>query len=371
MSPFTHASRALKECRTALKYKLVDKVYVAALHDEGLLEFEEPEQGIEVRRIRLVSRAWSKCLLVQLIKFVEWNLRVFGKYARFKLEFVHCHSLSTLPVGVLFKLIRRVKLVYDAHELETEVIPGRNVRKLLEKIAERMLIRFADAVLVVNDSIAEWYRDHYRLNNLHVLINTPERAARPNSKTTPKLRDHFSLGRDDRIYLYQGGIAPERGIETILEAFAEAPPNLHLVCMGYGELVGLVREYEARHSNIHYHPAVSPTLLPNFTESADIGIHFYEHTSLNNYYSLSNKIFEYAAAGLPMIVNGLPEIRKIVEGYDCGIVVERYSSKALLEAITGICRMNLSALGANARKIIHDYNWEAQEPSLLQAYSVR
>ena len=352
-----------------LRHNLVDKVFVAALHENGLPEHEEPEKGIEVYRVRLVSRAWSRLLIVQLIKYIEYTLKIYRRFARIELEFVHCHRLSALPIGVLFKLFRRVRLVYDAHELETEVIPGRNVRKLLDKFAERVLIRFADTVLVVNDSIAEWYRARYRLNNLHVLVNTPERAARPNSKTTPKLREHFSLGKDDRIYLYQGGIAHGRGIEVILAAFAEAPPDLHLVCMGYGDLVDLVREFEACHPNIHYYPAVPPGELLSYTRTADVGISARADTSLNHYYCLPNKFFEYAAAELPIIVNDLPEMRRLIEKYRCGVVANEFSPSGLLAAIVNIGKMDLAELSRNSSKLADNINWETQEESLLQAYS--
>ena len=44
----------------------------------------------------------------------------------------------------------------------------------------------------------------------------------------------------------------------------------------------------------------------------------YQATCLNNFICTPNKMFEYIAAGLPILANDLPEMRKFIAGYDIG-----------------------------------------------------
>jgi glycosyltransferase involved in cell wall biosynthesis len=89
---------------------------------------------------------------------------------------------------------------------------------------------------------------------------------------------------------------------------------------------------------------------------------------LKNYYSLPNKFFEYCMAGLPVIVNSFPEIKKLVESYNCGVICPINSKEALEHSINQILGSDLQLLANNSRKIAKDFNWELQEEKLLKIY---
>ena len=53
------------------------------------------------------------------------------------------------------------------------------------------------------------------------------------------------------------------------------------------------------------------------TRCATLGVIPFQFVGLNNYYATPNKLFEYIAAGLPVVASNFPELKRIVEGYNC------------------------------------------------------
>ena len=65
--------------------------------------------------------------------------------------------------------------------------------------------------------------------------------------------------------------------------------------------------------------SVSPDEVINVCRLADVGIAAIENISLNDYYSLPNKLFQYIHAGLPVLCSNLPEMEKIIDDYHVGL----------------------------------------------------
>lgn len=360
---FKNDTRVLKECQALQKAGY--RVQVIALHEEALAE-KEIVQNFQVHRIKLATRNWSKSLPVQLIKYNELALRIFFQYTGF--DIIHCHDLAPLAIAIAFKLLsgRKMKIVYDAHEFETEVNGLKGIRKKSSYLVEKTLIRFTDATITVSNSIAEAYAKRYRISKPVLVLNCPQRTI---VKKNNKFREKFGIPESKMIFLYQGGLSHGRGIEMLLDAFQRIGQNkVVLILMGYGPLEEKIKKISNQSSNIFLHPAVSPEELWEYTGSADIGVVAMKNTCLNHYYCLPNKFFEYAMAGLPILVNNLPEMRLLVEKYDCGQIIEEETVDSFIAAIEQIARADLSRYSVNARKLSQDYNWENQEKVLINVY---
>ena len=129
-----------------------------------------------------------------------------------------------------------------------------------------------------------------------------------------------------------------------------------------------IENVSSKGTNIYFHPAVPYSELLNYTSSADIGLCLTEDTCLSHRYSLPNKLFEYAMAGIPMIVSDLPEMRKLVETFDCGEICEILAGKGLLVSIRAILSRDLELLSENALRLARSYSWEKQELKLIELY---
>lgn len=367
LTAFKNESRALKETASLLKRGIADQIYIAALHDVGLAEQEQVRSKIELTRFRLSSRWLPKNLLCQLFKYLEFILRVTVYYRRKNISLLNVHSLGLLPFGVLLKYCYGARLVYDTHELETEVNGSRGVRKMLAKFVEYACIRFVDRIFVVSESISLEYARMYAIPAPTVVLNCPP-------YTKPVRSNHFrsqlGIPEDAVIFLYQGVLSKGRGVEVILEAFKQtADPRKVVVFMGYGVLESEIQRVAKDSTNIFYHPAVPPEVVLDYTSSGDIGISLIENTCLSYYYCMPNKLFEYTMAGLPVIVSNMLEMGKFVKDHRTGVVTRDESVAALVEAINEIMQMDLPQMKKNAFAAATHYNWEEQENVMSVSYS--
>lgn len=83
----------------------------------------------------------------------------------------------------------------------------------------------------------------------------------------------------------------------------------------------VIKDFSSKYPNIHYLPAVPPDEVIAYAAGADVGICPLENSSLSDYFSLPNKLFEYILAGLPVCINDFPDQRNFVETCDCGWVL--------------------------------------------------
>jgi len=200
-----------------------------------------------------------------------------------------------------------------------------------------------------------------------VVRNVPMRTAAPEGKSTV-LRDNHNIPDGALLYLYQGGLAPGRGVETLLDIFADMDAHRHLVLMGYGVLEDLVVDAARKSSNIHFQPAVPPGEVLYYTNSADIGLCLIENTCLSYYYSLPNKLFEYLLSGLPVLVNDMPEQRNIVEHFHCGWVVPPTRAEQA-DLIVSIDTSKLAQCRAGALAAAETFSWDAEAATIQAVYT--
>lgn len=365
-SVFANETRILKIVRSLRRESVFPAVSVIALWKENLPTREVLEDGIEVLRVAPIVGAGLRGGLGRVVKVLGWYLGVLRALKGRRVACVNCHSLPVLPLSALVKLWKGAVLIYDPHELETETAGLRGLRQRIARTVERSLIGAANAVCAVNRSIADWYETAYRIRDVHVVRNVPRR--RPVfSGRTGLLRQAVGLGPDARLFLYQGLLAPGRGVDFLIEAFSKLSSDQHLVLMGYGELADRIKMAAERYVNIHYMPAVSPDILHRYTVDADVGISLIEDVCLSYRLCLPNKLFEYAACGVPSIVSDFPEMGNFVSQYDCGWRIAP-STETLVALLSGLTAEEIVSKRNNALRASDDFSWQDEEESLLSMY---
>ena len=363
-NPFINDSRVLKEVYSLQKQDY--DVHIAAHCDKGLKR-EERVGGLTIHRFSYLDRRKTKRLFKKFKAYIVY-LKQSIKFGR-DFDILHCNDLNTLPVGIVVKKFfnKNIKIIYDAHEYETETNGLHGIQKIAIKKLENFFIPYVDKVITVSDTIAQEYVKLYGIQKPALVLNTPEYT-----KVIKKnlFREIFNINKDKTIFLYQGSLNHGRGIEVLMKTFQSIENDKYiLIIMGYGPMEKEIKEVTMKYDSIYLHPAVSPNVLLDYTASADYGISIIEDTCLSYKYCLPNKMFEYIMAEIPVIVSNLPEMKKIVEEYNIGIVAKDNTSKALYEAISSITQKNRTELINNIKKAKTVYNWEEQEKFLLQTYS--
>ena len=278
---------------------------------------------------------------------------------------MHCNDTLVLPLGVMIKLLTNSRLIYDAHELES----NRNgLTKLLGKITllvEKTLWGFVDELIVVSPSISKWYNENVGEKSTEVILNSP--ILHGNDKQVDKtyFRKKFGIPNDSKIFLYIGILGFGRGINLIADIFQRDDINSHVVFLGYGELKDELISLSNGHSNIHFHDAVPHGEVVPIAKSADVGLCLIQNVSLSDYYCLPNKLFEYTFAQIPVLASNFPDISAIVEEYNLGKCCD-LDSESIYKAIREFeCMSELPKIDAND---LYELSWAAQEEKLLRIY---
>jgi len=366
LTEFRNESRIIKEATSLIDNKIFDTVFIASLHAEGLRKEEKIHSNVIVNRLALKSRVLGNNLLIQLIKYFEFSYMLFFCYFKKNISVINIHSLGLLPLGYILKKIFKAKLVYDAHELETERNGLLGTRKKLAKLVEKILIYKVDKTIVVSESIADWYASAYCIERPTVVMNAPKLQNIPKSQY---FRQELGINTDTKIFLYQGALTEGRGINLILKAFSELQDeDVAVVFMGYGVLENKVIDTSQQFNNIYFYPAVIPSIVLNYTSSADVGISIIEKTCMSYDYCMPNKLFEYAMVGIPVIASNMKDMASFVVKNNIGSVIEKLSVPVLKSAIIDMTKEDFVQYRDNLRQASEKYSWENQETNMLELY---
>ena len=373
-------SRVKRECQALLRAGW--KVEVITIPEEKS-PLGGKEENIRLHFIRLPSGAGTRGFLPKLLRFRGANQEYLRIAGFLSFDFIHANDLDSLPAAVKLKRRAGAKLVYDSHELFPEQFPrtnslkGKLFRFLFRTcftFLEKRLIKHADAVITVNESIASELARRYRIPKPLTVMNCPSLQERPSEYRkgeNPFLRT-FPQIEGRRIILYNGGITEGRGLENLVEAMSSIE-EAALIFMGKGPLENSLKkrvEDLGMKERVFFHPPVPPQDVVAFSQWADIGVLPYPDNCLNNHFSLPNKIFEYLLAGLPVASSDLPELRKVVKGNGFGILFNPEKPGDIARAIREI--LEPKNLEEAKKRVLENapllYNWEKEEEKLLRVY---
>ena len=320
--------------------------------------------SLKIFQIKLASRRFTFLprSLMHVFSLCELVAKMLLSAIRQKPDLIHCHDVLVLPLGVIVKLITRAKLVYDAHELESNRNGLSKFDGFLTLHFERILWKFVDALIVVSPSVDAWYQNKIGPKLSSVVLNSPLI-----SKKTPCERDYlrkrFLIPPSRKIFIYVGGLTPGRGIELITQTFIHHSITSHLVFLGYGDWADNLKQLAMRHLNIHVHDAVPHADVVPIVQSADFGLCMIENVSLSDYYCLPNKIFEYCFAGIPVLASDFPDIRAVLSKYGIG-TCSSLNPKAFHEAVHLLETSNEKFEFTDLTPL----SWQEQERKLIGLY---
>ena len=291
---------------------------------------------------------------------------------------LHAHDLNTLPVAAALARRLRLPLTYDAHELYPEMSTLSAREAAVWRRLERRLAGRADHVVTVCDSIAAELQRRYGVAPPTVLLNCPTGngngvAAQPDGASGEFVPHTGTNSPDDEpVVLYQGGFSPNRGLETLVRAAGELERG-RVVLMGWGRLEGELRALIARErlgERVRIVPPVPPAEVVAAASGASVGVIPYEPVGLNNTYTTPNKLFDYMAAGLPVVASRLPELVRFVEGGELGLTFEPGDPASLAGALNEILAdpARRAAMRERAYESARRYSWERQSRKLLALY---
>lgn len=336
----------------------------------------EYSEDIEATPLSMRGRLHS--WLAYLYKSFNWSRAMKATIKSVNPDVVHCHDVLTLPLGAGAKRYTGCRLVYDAHEIYEEVAQNEAETAAVYRSLQQRYTPRVDAFITINESIGEFYSSHYQELPKPVIIKN---AAIPANSIRYDGRLHSAAGlsANQRILLYQGGFAPCRGLEVLVDSSAHLGDEWTLVMMGWGSLEEDLRERargvedsrtDRASPGVSFVPGVEQQDLPNWTAGATVGVIPYEHVGLNHWFCSPNKLWEYPNAAVPMLVSPFPEMAKVVESYGIGwLLPEPLETSGIARVLAELEDQEIERARAACARFIAEDNWFVYARRLCDLYS--
>ena len=299
--------------------------------------------------------------------YLEYNLRLFFYLMRQKTWAICAIDLDTLLPATLVSQVRKNKLVYDAHEYFTEVpevVNRKRVKAIWEWVAKTCIPK-ADLCYTVGPQLAEILGERYK-SDFGVIRNLPVSVQ---SGSSPAGEVRWGQNLPEKFILYQGALNEGRGLEALIEASNDLPVSV--VLAGEGDLSHSLREQAKNLNtvNVEFLGFIKPPELKAITAKAWLGYNLLENKGLSYYYSLANKFFDYANAGVPCLNSKFPEYNALNEAYDCSLQIE-LTKQAIIDAVQKLIvdESEYKRLSENSKKMASNLNWENEEKELIKLY---
>lgn len=307
----------------------------------------------------------------RLVRAARGTTRVFQEVRKLKPAIVHFHDPELIPVGIALKALGYT-VIYDVHEdvpqqiLTKHWIPGPlrwTVSKAVAGI-EFLAKRSFDAFVTATPHIASKFPPARAI----AIQNYPI----PDELLPAQAGDYRA--RPPHV-VYAGGVTEQRGGRKMVEAMGLVSSRLPDATLAWaGLFVPAAYETELRRLQgwqaVDYHGLIDRTALAELFGSARAGLVVFQ-PSPNHIESQPNKLFEYMAAGLPVVASDFPLWREIVEKAGCGLLVDPEKPAAIADAITWLLEHPdaAEAMGRRGQVAVNEiYNWPSEAKKLTNLY---
>lgn len=301
------------------------------------------------------------------------RLEIVACAARYQTDFVHCHDLITLPAGRAVARRLGAKLIYDSHEIYEELASHTPpVRAVLSRM-QRYYSRHLDGFITINDSIAEFLTKRYPMLPPPVIVKNATRVEPSQPPYDGRLHDAAGIPSGVRILLFQGGFQPQRGLESLVRSASLLKPGWCVVLMGWGALEdtlkALANEADPAGAVVKFLPGVPQSELRRWTAGASVGIVPYLNVNLNHWFCTPNKLWEYPAAGVPILASPFPELRRTIESGNIGwLLPPDLAPESIAATVNALSEGDIDEKRRACGAFIERDNWSLYERRLLDLY---
>ena len=317
----------------------------------------------------IFSATRFKCFFTKgTLQYAEFMIQLFFRLLFKKTNYILANDLDSLLPNYLVSKLRGKYLFYDTHEYFTGVpeLAHSPAKRKIWKRLENWIFPRLKTVYTVNDSVRNEYEKEYHIS-LSVIRNVPV-----SSPIVPAVMPEHWKGKI--ILLAQGaGLNVGRSCIEMIHALPLLDDRFHLVFIGGGTAWNDLKE---RRIALHLEQRIDlmdrmlPFQLKAYTALAHLGISLDSFEDKNCLFNLPNKVFDYLQAGVPLFATAIPEIKRIVDEYDCGICITDTSPEFIAKTITDLFndQNRYSVMKSNAIAASKELCWEKEKVKLEEIY---
>lgn len=282
-----------------------------------------------------------------------------------KPDVIHANDLDALIPSYIAKKKLGCRLIYDSHEIccETRYYDKYWLYSQAMKMTERYIVKRCDKMICVSHAVAGYFQKIFKIEKPLVITNC---ILQKNLLAEyPEKHEGFEI-------LNHGILHDSRGLEMMRDGCQALKqyPEIKMVARGYGGIEKQLKVQVAKEhlDNFLFYPPVDPNMLIPEAAKSHVGVAVTLPVCLNFKLSVSNRLFEYAAAGLPVIMSDIPEHRYLNDEYHFGVIIEGNTVEGFKDAVLKLYRDNAFYMqcSENAKKLAKEISWEQQFAPLIE-----
>lgn len=272
--------------------------------------------------------------------FVEMqNIATIFSRDHFPADIVICHDSLSMPAASVISQKLSADLYFDAVEVTDiskrssvsfRTLPGEY--KQHYNYAINKSVKEAKVVLTVGEAMGEYVKEKHNLANIYSISNVRPLKTCVCAPSEKNVRTDLGLNLNVPLLVSTGNLYYIEGLEVFLKIIQEWP-EAHLALVGASAkkvYIDKIKSYKLD-DRVHFLPPMPWESLPAYINAADIGIvpwGFDDKTPENLAISNPNRIYDYIAASLPFISSDVPDIRSVIDKYECGKISNSENLKA-------------------------------------------
>jgi len=360
--PYRPDPRVFREARALVRHGI--KVHLIAWDREGHRPKRADENGVDV--IRLGPRCPYRSAGKVISRLPRFWFRALRASRKLQFDVVHCHDFDTLPLGIMMSKLRGVPVLYDAHELYSEMV-RKDVGAVSNLIwrAESCIAKMPEELVTVNEKLAERLSEG-RKTKVRIVTNSPDTGILE-GLDAQQIRERHNLR--GFVVSYLGSMEPGRFVEELVAAVGPSD-KITLALGGDGTLRPVAEKASLHNSAIKFLGTLDTDEALRVTWASDLVVAMLDPSNPNYRASTPVKILDAMACGKPVVTSQGLDISKKVEEVGCGFVIP-YDGKAFRETVLKAAS-SPKMLEQMGRKGLEYYekelSWERSRDELLKAY---
>lgn len=346
---------------------------------------EELYNGINIHRLPFISGYFNDIYTFPAFISPVWLKRIHDVVTKYHIDLIIVRDIPLSLAAVIVGKISNVPIILDMAETYPEMIrliwkyepfKIRNIilrNPLIVDAIETIALNSVNHIFaMVEESKSRLVSKGIESKKISIVSNTPIISKYKNvSATYPGI---LKEKRNKLILLYVGFVNYSRGIDTVLDSLKEyvkINEEVYFAILGTGNAEKYLKEKITQYGlekYVGFAGWVENSLVPEYVSSSDVCI--VPHHKCGHWdHTIPNKLFDYMAAGKPVLVSNCNPMERIVESTKCGLVYKDYDIDDFVLKLQQLVRNeNRNAYGNNGSQAIREYyNWRNDSEVMLQS----